>query len=88
MVTLIAKRSADRLSLSLPEGVQPVPGFASGGLDISFNPGVEVTSFLHSAVGLGAAATVLTGVRHIPLRESILVLDSVSGERLAYIEKV
>lgn len=86
MITLIARQDVESVRLSLAEGVEKVPGLAHG-----VSPEVVllgVPSIWRDSVRLSAAASILTGVRHMPLRESILVLDHVTKERLAFVEKL
>lgn len=86
MITLTARQDVESVRLSLAEGVEKVPGLAAGVLPEVVLFGVP--SIWGDTVRLSAAASILTGVRHMPLRESILVLDSETKERLAYVEKL
>ena len=86
MITLIARQDVESVRLSLAEGVEKVPGLAAG-----LTPEVVlfgVPSIWKDVVRLSAAVSLLSGVRHMPLRESILVLDHATKERLAFVEKL
>lgn len=86
MITLIARQDMESVRLSLAEGVEKVPG-----LSADLAPEVVlfgVPSIWKDVVRLSAAASLLSGVRHMPLRESILVLDHATKERLAFVEKL
>jgi hypothetical protein len=86
MITLIARQDTESVRLSLAEGVEKVPGPPAGASPEIVLLGVP--TLWGDTVRLSAAASILTGVRHMPLRESILVLDRETKERLAYVEKL
>jgi hypothetical protein len=86
MITLIARQDAGSVRLSLAEGVEEVPGLAAGGAPEVILLGVP--AIWRDTVRLSAAASLLSGVKHMPLRESILVLDHGTRERLAFVEKL
>jgi hypothetical protein len=82
MITLLARQVSGSVRLSLAEGVQQVPGLS---------PEVVLTGVpevWRDVVRLSAVASLLSGVRHMPLRESIQVLDRETKERLAFVEKM
>lgn len=86
MITLIAQQDEGSVRLSLAEGVEKVPGLMADGSPELTLTGVH--SVWKDVVRLSAAVSLLTGVKHLPLRESILVVDGRTKERLAYVEKL
>ncbi len=86
MLILTAQQDTGSVRISLTEGVKKVPGLVAGVIPYVVLFGVP--AIWRDPVRIAAVASLLTGFKHDPLRESILILDGQTGERLAHVEKV